>query len=252
MNNYWNRTVEYLNRVWPYMVSLGGAIVMLVAWFIPSIQDQYDRYESRKVIERYVELGDDFMNEEQFKMAEEAYGKAYELSEPRRLDIEVKRLSAKINRVNSEIEWGQDLPEDLQEIDFQFVIHFLKGKAQERQRLSAMDCYGVFLAHSGREIEAEQIYMEILKDHPGETLTWMNLGNLYEHHGREEEAEAAYAKALVLEPDNVWAHYYLGHFLSEQGRFPEAEVELGKVVRLDPADSDVVNEYREVVAKVKK
>ena len=91
MNNFWNRTVEYLRRVWPYMVSLGGAVVMLVAWFIPSIQDQYDRYESRKVIERYVELGDDFMNEEQFRMAEEAYGKAYELSEPRRLDIEVNR-----------------------------------------------------------------------------------------------------------------------------------------------------------------
>jgi len=40
-------------RVWPLLVSTGSALVMLLASFIPSIQEQWDRFQARQVIERY-------------------------------------------------------------------------------------------------------------------------------------------------------------------------------------------------------
>jgi tetratricopeptide (TPR) repeat protein len=236
----------YIKKIWPFLVSMGGAMVMLLAFFIPSVQDQFDRWEARTIINRYEELGDDFMKEEQFKMAEEAYGKAFELSDNKRVDMEVKRLSAKINRVNSETEWGQELPEDLKEIDFQFLIHFLKGKELEKQRLAAMDCYGVFLAHSGRVVEAKVLFREILSAHPNEARTLVNLGNLLERESNDKEAETSYRKAIVLEPADGWAHYYLGHLLAKHKRWKEAETELGAVIKIDPADSETTKEYRKV------
>jgi hypothetical protein len=57
---------------------------MILAFLIPSIQDQWDRYQSRRVIQQYVAMGDDFVREENFTMAEQAFAKAFELSEERR------------------------------------------------------------------------------------------------------------------------------------------------------------------------
>lgn len=245
-----SRVTDYLKKSWPYIAGIGGALGMAMAFYIPGVQDQFDRLESRKIISRYEQLGDEFMAEEQYRMAEEAYARAYELSDEKKLELEVKRLTAKINRVNVEIEWGAELPEDLKEIDFQFLIHFLKGKEHEKDRVSAMNCYGVFLAHSGRTKEAETLFTGILAKHPGEAITLINLGNLYDHTTRPREAEESYRKAITAEPDNGWAHYYLGHLLKNQNRLPEAQKELEIVVKLDPADSEAVHDYHAVIKQL--
>ncbi len=52
-----------VKRWWPFLASLGGATVMILAFFIPSLQDQWDRYQSRKVIEEFVTLGDQLYDE---------------------------------------------------------------------------------------------------------------------------------------------------------------------------------------------
>ena len=41
-----------IGKLWPLLVSLGSAMVMLLAFFIPSVQDQWDRYQSREVIQQ--------------------------------------------------------------------------------------------------------------------------------------------------------------------------------------------------------
>ncbi len=247
MREFAKKKIEQLRTIWPVLASLGGAMVMLLAFFIPSVQDQWDRYESRKIIDRYETLGNEFMLEEEYKMAEDAYARAFELSEEKRLDIEMKRLEAKISRVNVETEWGAPLPEDLHEIDFQFLLHFLKVDDHDHRRISAMDCYGVYLAHAGREQEAEKIFRKILSKNPNETLTHLNLGNLLEHQGMMQAAEESYHHAIRIEPLNGWAHYYLAHVLLKQGRIGEAAEELDEARRLDPADRDVAQEYDSVL-----
>ena len=76
-------------------------------------------------------------------MAEEAYTKAFDLSEQKRLDIEVKRLNAKVNRMNEDPEWDSEVPEDLEEADFQFLLHLQKGKEKTRDRIYTLNSYGI-------------------------------------------------------------------------------------------------------------
>ena len=66
-------------KIWPLLVSMSSASIMILAFLIPSIQDQWDRYQSRRVIQQYVRIGDDFVREENFTMAEQAFAKAFEL-----------------------------------------------------------------------------------------------------------------------------------------------------------------------------
>ena len=154
---------EKLKRAWPFLVSMGSASIMILAFFVPSIQDQWDRYQSRKVIEQYIQLGDDFFSEERYEMAEEAYQKAFTLSEEKRLDIEMKRLHAKISRVSIEPDWGSKPPEDLKEVDFQFLLHLQTDDKHRSQRVSTLNSYGIFLAANHKTKEAELAFKEALQ-----------------------------------------------------------------------------------------
>ena len=97
-------------RIWPILVSSGSAVLIGITYFIPSIQDQWDRYQSRQIIERYVELGNDFSKEENYVMAQQAYSRAFELSEEKRLDIEIKRMRAKVNQIYVDLAFGVQPP----------------------------------------------------------------------------------------------------------------------------------------------
>lgn len=233
----------FLRKLWPFIVSLSGAVVMALAFFIPSVQDQWDRYQSRKIIQQYVQVGDELFEEGHYKMSEDAYAKAYELSADTRLDIEVKRLNAKINRINENPEWTATIPEDLEEVDFQFLLHLQREKDQQKARASTLNCYGVFLAKHGRLKESHTAFNEALQLNPTEVLAYINLGNLYDQEGKKADAEKAYQKALSLEPADAWAHYNLGLLFSEEGKLIEAENEFKKAHELEPADQDILKEY---------
>jgi len=212
---------------------------MVLAFFIPSVQDQWDRYLSREVIAQYEKLGDDFFEEGHFAMAEEAFQKAFDLSEGKRLDIEMKRLEAKVNRVNDNPTWGSKAPESLNEIDFQYLLHFQKDKIKKKARV--LDSYGVFLASAGRLKEAEEAFVESIRLHDQE-LAHVNLGNLYRQQGKFRQSEAEYRKAIAMDPDNATTHYNLGLLLADQGKWELAEKELAKASHLDPADADTRSE----------
>ena len=235
--------VFVVKKLWPFLVSLGGASVMVLAFFIPSVQDQWDRYQSRKVIEEYVELGNVLFDEKRFMMAAKAYAKAFELSEEKRLDIEVKRLNAKINEINVDPEWGSKPPDGLTEIDFQFILHLHQGIDKEIQRASILVSYGIFLASEGKNKEAREAFDESIRLDPNDVNAYINLGNLLDEEGNKEEAKKAYVKAISVDPDNARAHYNLGLLLVEQGDSVEAEKEFAKAIALDSTDVDAVREY---------
>ena len=245
-----NNEVSFLKRVWPILVSLGGASVMILAFFIPSIQDQWDRYQSRKVIDQYEELGNAFFDEERYPMAEEAYAKAFELSENKRLDIEVKRLNAKINRISNDPAWGSKPPEDLKEVDFQFLLHMKKELDTEKQRVSILNSYGVFLSSLGRTKEAAKIFNEAIRLDSNDEMAYINLGNLDDQLGRKAEAKKAYLKAISLDPQNGRAHYNMGLLYAEEEKLKEAEAEFSQAVKLDAADTDALNEYHLVLKRI--
>ena len=241
---------EKLKKIWPIIVSTGSASMMILAFFIPSIQDQWDRYQARQVIKQYEKLGNEFFEAENFEMAEEAYSKAFELSEQKRLDLEIKRLDARVNRIGSDPTWGTEPPEGLKDIDFQFLMQFQNGDDKVKKRVSTLNCYGVFLASEKRNEEAEKVFNDAIKLDSTDVLAFVNLGTLYFHDDKIDDAKKYYLKAVRLEPENSRAHYNLGLLLSEQGQLAEARKEFTRAADLDPDDADARAELDSVSEKL--
>lgn len=216
---------------------------MLLAFLIPSLQDQWDRFQSRKVISQYESLGDDFFREERYDMAEEAYQKAFELSDSKLLDIEVKRLNARINRINMKPEWGAPPPEDLLESDFQFVLHLQKGKDKQKDRINTLNSYGVFLAASHKPKAAQAAFEEAVRLDSSDALAYVNLGNLFDQEGRKTAALQQYELGIARDPTNARAHYNLGLLYAEQGRREAALQQLKAAMQYDSTDTDAARQY---------
>ena len=239
-------TTNLRSKWWPILVSMGSASIMILAFFIPSLQDQWDRYQSRKVIQQYVSLGDAFFSEERFEMAEEAYQKAFVFSEEKRLDIEMKRLHAKINRVSAEPEWGNKIPEDLKEMDFQFLLHLQTEPSHRTERVATLNSYGIFLMAGKKIGEAGAAFSEAMQLDSTDELAYINYANLLDYQGKKKEAEKFYVRALQLEPANARGHYNLGLLYKEWGDKQRATQELKKAIELDSTDRDAKEELTSV------
>ena len=92
----------------------------------------------------------------------------------------------------------------------------------------------------GRLVEAEKLYLEILRIQPANLVANNNLGVLLYTLDRLNEAEASYKKAIELKPDYVAAHKNLGVTLQDLGRLNEAEASYKKAIELKP---DYVEAY---------
>ena len=238
-------------RMQPWLAGAASAFVTVLAFFLPSLQDQWDRWQSRQVIQRYVELGRDFMHEGRFKIAEETFAKAFELSENRRLDIEQERLAAKVARVNEDPAWGETNPEGLEESDFLYLLHLQEGRGAEQSREQALtlNSYGVFLTSEKRFAEAESTFhRSILLDSTNASAR-VRLGNLLSDRGRQREAETAYRLALRLDPGSLSGHYNLGLRLAQTGHPAEAETSLRRAVELGPGDADALRLLAELLER---
>lgn len=234
-------------KIWPFLAGMGSALVMVLAFFIPSLQDQYDRYQSRKVIGQYENLGNDFFDEERYDMAEQAYQKAFELSDNKRLDLEVKRLESKINRINLDPKWGAAAPEDLEEIDFQYVLHLQKGKEHAKARVSTLNSYGIFLVTKHLLVKAETVFREAIQTDSSDARAYINMGNLNDQQGRKAAAVKFYQQAIAIDTDNARAHYNLGLLYQEQGQTQLARQEFAAALKADSADTDIRDQYQRAI-----
>ncbi len=236
-------------KVWTFLAGAGSSIVMILAFFIPSLQDQYDRYQARKIIDQYEQLGNSFYEEEHYDMAEQAYEKAFELSDNKRLDVEIKRLKAKINRINLNPVWGAAPPDDLQEIDFQYVLHLLQTKEQTKERVATLNSYGLFLVASKKLKEAKAVFLEANQLDPNDVLAYVNLGNLSDQQGHKKDAFHYYQTAIHLDRDNARAHYNLALLYAEEGKTDKAMSEFKTVLKLDSNDLDAKRQLQILLEK---
>ena len=85
-----------LRQLAPIITSATSAVVLVLAFLLPGAQDQWDRRQSRKLIDAYAELGRQLMTEQRYVEAEQAFATAFELSENCQLDLEQKRLVAHV------------------------------------------------------------------------------------------------------------------------------------------------------------
>ena len=239
-----------IERFWAYVAAITSAAVTLLAFLIPSIQDQWDRFHSRQVIEQYISLGDDCVSEERFDVAEKAYEKAFELSLQSRVDIEMKRLSARVRRMSMMTEWATEPPEELEDVDFQMLLHLQTGKRQSHKRVLTLHSYGSFLAGSGKLPEAEAALHEAIQLEPNNALLHVSMGNVEDQAGRKDDAVKSYLKTLQLDPENVTAHYNLGLLYRELGRNEDARKSLAEALRLSPDDAVMKEQYDDVVRHI--
>jgi len=245
-----DKPVSLSKKAWPYVATISSASVMLLAFFIPSIQDQWDRYQSRKVIGQYLSLGDEFMEEERYDMAESAYEKAFELSIQSRLEIEMKRLKARVHRMSMLTDWGAKPPKDLEEVDFQLLLHMQKGAEHDKERAFTLNSYASFLAGSKKLKEAETALQEALRIDPQSAMFHLNLGNLQDQARQKDDTLKSYLKALELEPKNVNAHYNLGLLYVEMGKLNEAKQAFSEALQLAPDDAETKKQLDLVTKKL--
>jgi Tfp pilus assembly protein PilF len=230
-------------RLGPLVASVSSALVMVLAFFIPSLQDQWDRFQSRHVIQRHVELGRSFMHEGKYKLAEQSFAKAFELSENKRLDIEEERLTAKVQEMNEDPTWGVKNPEGIEEADFLYLLQIQQGAAHAHERAVTLNCYGIFLAAAKRWRESEEQLREAILLNPTDSTPYINLGNLLRDRNRLKEAEETYRTALQLDPDAGRGYYDLGLVLAETNRPVEAEDAFRHAVTLEPKDPDLLRAF---------
>jgi tetratricopeptide (TPR) repeat protein len=237
------RSPSLWKRLQPWLAGAASAAVTVLAFFLPSLQDQWDRLESRQVIQRYVELGRDFMDAGRYRLAEETFSKAFELSENRRLDIEELRLEARVEQVSADPTWGRKNPEGLRESDFLYLLQLQKRAGKERSRSATLDSYGLFLIGAGRLREAEDAFHEAVRLDPATDDAHIHLGNLYGDQGRIKEAEAEYRRAVALDSLDAISRYDLALLLEQTGRPAEARRQLARAAQIEPGDADVLAEY---------
>ncbi|WP_395741244.1 tetratricopeptide repeat protein [Prosthecobacter sp.] len=241
---------KHPHKIWPYLATISSALVMLLAFFIPSIQDQWDRYHSRQIIGQYVSLGDEFMEEERYDMAETAYQKAFELSQQTRLEIEMKRLKARVHRMSMLVEWGAAPPDDLEEVDFQLLLHMQKGHENDKERAFTLNSYASYLAGSKKLKEAEAALRQALLLEPASSMLHLNLGNLQDQMGKKDDALKSYLKALELDPKSLNAHYNLGLLYVELGKYAEARHAFEEALKIAPDDAETKQQLDKVRKKL--
>jgi Tfp pilus assembly protein PilF len=241
------RSPSLWKRLQPWLAGAASVAVTLLAFFLPSLQDQWDRFESRHVIQRYVDLGRDFMEAGRFRLAEETFSKAFELSESRRLDIEELRLEARVEQVNADPTWGRKNPEGLRESDFLYLIQLQKREGRDRPRAATLNSYGLFLVGAGRIREAEEQFLKAARIDTSSGDPHIHLGNLYGDQGRLKDAEAEYRRAVRLDSLEATSRYDLALLLEQTGRATEARQQLARAAEIDPGDADVLAEYARVL-----
>jgi tetratricopeptide (TPR) repeat protein len=223
-------------RARPFLAGASSALVVLLAFLVPSLQEQWDRFRTRASIERYAAIGRTLMQQEHFASAEQAYGRALELAGMQREDLLEGQLRARVLRIYDTPEWRAKPDESVTEADFVYLLA-AEGVSDHRQeRASTLGAYGTYLAGLKRWVDAEANLKESVALDPSAATPHINLGNLYDDQGQGTQAEAEYRRAIELNPNEANAHYDLGLLLSETGRMPAAVEELSASVKLAPQD----------------
>jgi tetratricopeptide (TPR) repeat protein len=225
-------------RSWKTWVAAAGtASVTLLAFLIPSLQEQWDRLHQRAAIEDYREVAHALMGQGKFHDAEQTLARAIELSDQPRLDLERERLVAKTSEVNADPAWSGRIADELEETDFS-VLEAMQARAGEHAaRAWTLNNHAVFLANHAQAQRALTCVQEAAREAPSDARIQVTLGNVRWDLGQLDDAARAYHDALASKPNDLVAHYNLGLLYEERGQTDAARAELRRVLDLRPDDA---------------
>lgn len=231
-----------------FIAGASSAAVVLLAFLVPSLQDQWDRHETRLAVDRYVSVGDRLLQEGHYASAEQSYNRAVELAGYQRYDLIEKQLRARVMRVYEDPAWHGRTPDEVTEADYIYLLEVQRGPAQARERAATLSAYGVYLAGLNRLSDAEARLQESAALDPKSPDPHVNLGNLFDDLHRYTDAESQYRAALALDPKGASAAYNLGLLLLARNRPAEAEPLFRDLLAQGGNDSDVRSALAQALA----
>ena len=239
---------RWWQRHQPLLAGVVSGAVVLLAFLLPSVQDQWNLYRSGKVIDQYVRIGRELFEQKHYASAEKAIAKAVEMSEGRRLDLIEAELRAHVQRVNEDPEWRGSVPEDISEGDFLYLLAMQGDEGRTRDRAATLVAYGAWLASGGRSSDAERRLLEAIALDATNVDAHVNLGNLLDDRGDARAAEQEYGRAIELAPDDSGALYDLGILLLTTGRAVDAEAPLRRYIGIKPDEPEGFRRLSEALA----
>jgi tetratricopeptide (TPR) repeat protein len=220
-----------------WLTAAGTASVTLLAFLIPSVQEQWDRVRQKAAIEEYREVAHALLGKSHYHEAEQLLDRAIEASTETRPDLDRERLLAKTGGVNADPAWSGKISDELSEEDF-VTLEAMLERAHDQPALSwTHNNHAVFLAAHGQRAQALEQAQRAVRLQPTDARPYVTLGNLQWDEGSLATARRSYESALVRDANNLRAHYDLGILLESMGDVRAASRELQRVLALDPADA---------------
>lgn len=236
------------SRYRQFLAGLASGSVVVLAFLLPSLQDQWDRRQLQQTIEQYAAIGHTLFDQGLYESAESTFAKALELSEGRRIDLLEAQLRAHVERVNEDPNWRGSIPDSLTESDFIYLLELQKGPDRQRERAATLAAFGAYLASKNRPADAGQRLRQAIALDPRNVAALVNLGNLHAEAGDTASAERQYRAALAAAPRDANVLYNLVTLLQEGGRCIEAEPLLRSRLESAPGDP-VITSLIEACAK---
>lgn len=241
------RPRRFWRRAMPALASLGAASVTALAFLIPSIEDQWDRWRARGVVEAYADVGHRLMDEQRYAEAAGAFEKAQELADNPRIELELARLRAQTSEVLEDTRWHGANPKGLEEQSFLMLEQLERDHADRKARAETITHHGLFLVSNGHAVRAEKLFRSAIALDPSAVDARVNLANLLSDGARAREAETEYRRALHIDPGDIDARYNLALLLEQERRLPEAETELRRTLELARDDEDALEALARVL-----
>lgn len=102
---------------------------------------------------------------------------------------------------------------------------------------------GNILAQTGKQKEAEQVYLQGINLFPKFIALYANLADLYRAENNESASKVYLDKALHIQPSNADLHYSLGLWYIRKKEISLGMAELKKAASLNPAGASIIYGY---------
>jgi len=116
------------------------------------------------------------------------------------------------------------------------AVTLFKDDPQRKFDRSLQYAYGLALVRSGRAVEAQRIFSDLLTKYPDWGALHVVLGQAMAQGDEYPKAIESLEKAIQLQPDVAEAHLTLGEIYMRQGELEAAEKELRAELESYPAD----------------
>ncbi len=108
-------------------------------------------------------------------------------------------------------------------------------------------------AQSGDLLQAEKLFLRLLKGNPDNVVAHTNFGLVLDRLGKVESAIEHYSRAIKLAPDHTSeAHNNLGVLLAKRGEYKKAFNHFSRAVQVNPEHRRAINNLNLVTRQMKK